>query len=85
MKLNVKFVEKRISSRDPFKEMANNVDNHAAKVVAKELKKRLAKAECGVHKEGSKGTIKIIAGDKMKVEKSNFCCEEFKNSINITG
>lgn len=55
--------------------------NKVAERIAEELPSRLKGVECEIHKEETKGTITVVAGEKVSIKKTNFCCKSFENSI----
>src|SRR5204863_2104676 len=54
--------------------------NGAAEAVASAIRNKTKEMKCNVH-PFSNATIKVIANvnPTVKIEKLNFCCEEFKN------
>ena len=70
---------------DLVKNIKSIATNELAKAIAKQLSERLKNVKCNNH-PSSNPIIMIRADDngKCTVLKENFCCTEFKNSIDIT-
>jgi hypothetical protein len=70
----------------PTSKAMEYIVNATAESFASALRDRVKEMKCNVH-PFSNPTIKIIAGDNptIKIERLNFCCEEFKNSIRMEG
>jgi len=85
MKIIVKTKLITAKQNDWSKQLMNEVTNETVSAIKVELDKELKEYECEIHKKLSKGTIIIIAGTikKIDIKYSNFCCEEFRKSLNI--
>ncbi|WP_338732021.1 hypothetical protein [Mangrovimonas cancribranchiae] len=74
------------NTNDMYKSLGYSVINETIKAVKNELDKELKNSECETHKNNTRGTI-LVSGNSRKdgisVKKSNFCCDDFKNSIKI--
>lgn len=86
--MNIKVKTKLITSNsnDFTKQAMKEIVNEAVKGIKPELEKELKGFECEKHKSSSKGTVTVVAGtdEKIEIKYSNFCCDEFKNSLKIT-
>lgn len=86
MGLTIKSKRITASSRDWSKELMNEVTNAAVEGVKEQLEKELKGIECEVHKDCTSGTITIVGkrnGKRIAIEYSNFCCTDFKSSLDL--
>lgn len=61
--------------------------NQSAENIATQLADRLKGFKCEAHGTGSRGTITLTPNlntNKFDFKKSNFCCKEFENRIDLT-
>lgn len=86
MGLKFKTVKIRSNRNDWSKELMADVTNAAVEGVKEELENELMDVECEVHKQNTRGTITVLGkqhGKRIAFQFSNFCCSDFKNSIEI--
>lgn len=85
--MNIKIRTKLITtkSNDFIKQISNDVLNTTITDLKPSLEKQFKNIECETHNKSSKGTITIVCGLSKKIEfkYSNFCCNEFKNTMTI--
>ncbi len=86
MKLKILIKKARTNTSDWSKNLTNEVMNSACDGVKEHLESELKDFECEIHKENTTGTITLIADSKKTfiAKKSNFCCKDFSDSIEIT-
>lgn len=86
MNIEVKSITIKKSPKDWAEELQISVVNEVVVGLSKEIQEGVAEATCDIHKEKSKGLITIKADLKksMIISKTNFCCNDFEDSINIT-
>jgi hypothetical protein len=68
-------------------DLTTPVANIAAEKIGELLNKKVSNHMCEIHPE-STGNITVVStpnnSTMYEINKSNFCCEEFEKSINIT-
>jgi hypothetical protein len=87
--MKIKVVAKKInpSTSDWAKKTMQLVLNKSAESIAKQMSDRLKGFECEIHKSGSRGIITVtpnINKNTVEFSKSNFCCKEFSDRIDLT-
>lgn len=81
MDVQVSFKTLSMSGKKGLDALMPTAYNKIAQALSKEIKQKLKGIECETHKTQTRGNIVVVAGEKLKFQKSGFCCKEFEDSL----